>query len=415
MDLEYVASGCGYLRMVSSDFLNDPQAIKNLNDMFIELSSKNDNSMSLLFNAHTERTFGKRFERNHKDATRAFYSDSGGLQILTQGLDINEKMKNKVYNIQGAFSDYGMCFDEIPVQFDGNTTSRNASEGRWFDKENFESKARETGRNLNNQINAFKDIGSNCKPLFITQGNCLDTYVRWTELALEELDTGNEKYIGGVAMGAAALGPGPLEDIKRAFYYTQLPGLDHLNHLHLLGVGSAKRLIPALSMLLYGHYTPDIRISYDSTTHTSCPHLGNYYIDNRLTSYGRDISNPFYERMYNDIKRVCGDKFYLDLETFKVAINHGSKSYTELGRDPKDVVNAFQMHIMGCISNFTDQVYKIAQSEDEMMKLLRPRERKPIQALKTVRDKKDFENWESRYGKYITSKAFPDEKINTLF
>lgn len=414
MDFEYVASGCAYLRLNTGCFLETQSEIDSFNQVVKKLNDKDNNhTFSLLYNGHTEQSFGPRFNKNHVGHVRSIYSDSGGLQILTQGLSITDAMKNKVYDNQGKWSDYGMSFDEIPVQFDGETTSRNAVEGRWFDSDNFTQKAKETGKNLNDQINLFRDMKSGCKPLFITQGNCLQTYKDWTTIALDQLEGDNIEYIGGVAMGAAALGPGPLEDIKRAFYYTQLPGLDHLNHIHLLGVGSVKRLAPMLMMIRSGLYKKDTRVSYDSTSHTSGPHVGGYYTT-KMNGYNRDVTKPFYDIMYDDIKRVCGDNFYLDRETFKIAINNGINTYKEMGRDPIEVVNAFQMHIMASIDNFMSHVYRCYNSEEEILKLMKGRQKTAIQAIKYIRDANDFFEWENVHGRYIKSKSYPDQKINTL-
>ena len=44
--------------------------------------------------------------------------------------------------------------------------------------------------------------------------------LKWVEYVLDEIPKSNHQFIGGVAMGAAALGTGTLEDIERAFIFT---------------------------------------------------------------------------------------------------------------------------------------------------------------------------------------------------
>ena len=69
---------------------------------------------SMLYNGHTESSFGDRFTA-YKDHVHEIHADSGGLQIVTQGMTITDELKDKVYENQAEWADVGMCFDEIPV------------------------------------------------------------------------------------------------------------------------------------------------------------------------------------------------------------------------------------------------------------------------------------------------------------
>ena len=54
-------------------------------------------------------------------------------------------------------------------------------------------------------------------------------------------------------MGSAALGMGQLEDVKRAFYVTQMPYTRPF-HLHVLGVGALRRILPYICFSQSGLY-----------------------------------------------------------------------------------------------------------------------------------------------------------------
>jgi hypothetical protein len=113
----------------------------------------------------------------------------------------------------------------------------------------------------------------------ICQGGDLDTYLDWINTVLDVVPKEDHKNIAGVAMGGAALGTGPLEDIQRAFFASQVPIRDENGklHLHILGVGSLSRMVPYLIFLQNGLYG-DVHISYDSTTHTRAVETGVYYM-----------------------------------------------------------------------------------------------------------------------------------------
>ena len=66
-------------------------------------------------------------------------------------ISITDELKKEVYRNQAKWGDVGMCFDEIPVVLTGDRSDRNDVKGRFFDKENYEEKARQTGQNIKQQ------------------------------------------------------------------------------------------------------------------------------------------------------------------------------------------------------------------------------------------------------------------------
>ena len=80
------------------------------------------------------------------------------------------------------------------------------------------------------------------------QGNDVDTYLEWADIILKTVPKDQHHLLGGIAMGAAALGTGNLEDVQRAYIASEVPIRDEDGqmNLHILGVGSLRRMLPYL-------------------------------------------------------------------------------------------------------------------------------------------------------------------------
>ena len=282
MKLEYVASGTSFMRLANPSVSNNPALIKLINDIFHQFfDDQPGHTFSLLYNAWTESNFGERLS-DFKPSIHNLHADSGGLQMITlahnipKGTNMSE-LREEVYAEQARWADVGMCFDEIPVITTG-ISDRNDTSNRYFDRENRHKYAQQTADNVKRQIEVFKATNSKCKPFMICQGGDLETYLEWINTILETVPKDDHSHIGGVAMGGAALGTGPLEDIQKAFFASQVPIRDENGklHLHILGVGSVARMIPYLIFLQNGLYG-DVHVSYDSTTHTRGVETGLYY------------------------------------------------------------------------------------------------------------------------------------------
>ena len=299
---EYVASGLSHAAL-NKKYLSDEvdnnlygECITNINNMFKAIN-QDHHRVSLLFNAYIEKHYGVLFNKLfYKNTLNNIYSDSGGLQMITLGHTSTDELKNSVYDIQSNLSTVGMCFDEIPVTVNANEkTSTTNMSARIYDVNVFAQKAKETGINLKNQIEYFKNNPNNmCKPMIILQGNCFDTYQQWTDIVLNEIGHSNWKYIDGIALGGAALGQGVYEDLQRNFYCThvELPSEIKIKHYHLLGVGSLFRMLPMMALIRDKKI--DAHISYDSTTHTGGISRGNYFISDVPTNFPQYKDKYFY-------------------------------------------------------------------------------------------------------------------------
>ncbi len=410
---EYVASGCSYLRILFPEAYEDQECKLWINDVFQKMQDKGKHhSFSLLFNAWTEKGFGEKFKEHYTTIDKV-YADSGGLQILTQGKQITEKEKSQVYSVQSKSSHIGFSFDEIPVSFSGEKSSRLDLSNRWFDWTKFEDCAKLTGKNVAEQIKTFLDEKSECKPLFIAQGNCLETYQKWTELALKEIPKEHHKYIGGVAMGAAALGHGRLEDIQRAFYFTQLPIEAAHNHMHLLAVGSVFRLLPNLVFIHSGVYK-DIHISYDSTTHTSGCHMGRLYLNEKNFDFPRHFDKIVWNKVHKNIIDQGFDSG-LTLEEYHASMNMASKKYEEKYGSRIPLIKAYVATTCASIANFIDHVEKCYSSKKELLKLAEKQDSYIIlNSLYEVKNLDDWNHWEKEIGRFVKSHSVDSEKRVTL-
>lgn len=391
--LEYILSGTSYTRVHAA--MDRPDIVATANNLFGAVARETNHKFGLLYNAFTEPGFGKNLQRFDVDSIHA---DSGGLQIITQGLNATPAIKDKIYRNQATHADLGMCFDEIPIKTTGATSGRNDTTNRFFDPDNLEAMAKETGQNIRRQIEVFQEEKSSCKPILIAQGNCYDTYMKWTEYILGEIPPSMHQYIGGVAMGGAALGTGSLEDIERAFIFTQLPM--EKKHLHILGVGSSKRLLPYLMFIKNGMYD-GVSVSYDSTTHASGVELGNYYHNGSMLAFSRAF-NHVYEKMHAECVVLSGHDIPVK-EFFKI-LNTGKLKYLEEGGSDALFYAVRLSTIMGSVVNFCRYIDTLLESEKALNQFVASdKNLAPIKSLVDVKDLASYNQWKVAVGRYVKS------------
>lgn len=409
--LTYVASGTSYMRLLHEECRANGPLNAWLNEALLSMQKNPEHNFGLLYNAWVEPHFGEVLKDGYRKSLALIQADSGGLQIVTQGKTITEEIKQKVYANQGTHSDMAMSFDEIPLSFSGEKSSRLDLSNRWFDEEKFEHCAKETGRNIFEQIKSFQKMGSDSKPIFIIQGNCFETYMRWTELALSQIPKELHSAIGGCAMGAAALGHGTLEDIQRAFIFTELP-LENKSHMHLLAVGSVARLIPNMIFLQNGVYE-NLHLTYDSTTHTSGLHMGRIYHGRGSLEFPKYLDKVKWPKMFE----ATNARFPLDMtvEQYHEAINSKTIPYRERygTRDP--VIKAVLATILTSIDFFRDHVNECLASKKVLMKFADSvGNGAPFASLYEVKNKTDFDYWMNNVGRYVGSKPVSTSKRSSL-
>tara|TARA_R110000744_G_scaffold135750_13_gene245314 strand:+ start:59 stop:1333 length:1275 start_codon:yes stop_codon:yes gene_type:complete len=392
--LDYVVSGTSYMRFSNPSVAKDETNSQIINMLIDKLvTDVHSHKFSMLYNAHTESSFGERFTV-YKPHVNEIHADSGGLQIVTQGMVITDELKDKVYENQAKWADVGMCFDEIPVILTGGKSDRNDTKARFFDFENYEELARKTGRNVKRQLEIFDKAGSTCKPYIILQGNCIDTYLRWYELLMEEVPSEWHDRIGGVAMGAAALGTGPLEDVKRAFIASEIAKIwpQEIMHLHVLGVGSIRRMLPYLVFCQNGLYD-NVEISYDSTTHSRAVETGLYYMGKGTTKFNRKMSN-LYREMYNNVQETV--QLGVDLDEFHELMNTPSLKAKEKYGNLNTWIYVRTAFILMSIRNFMAHLESMMLDKDTLLKFTgKLKLDGQFRNLYNVTNREEYDAWEN--------------------
>lgn len=394
---DYVASAVGYMRMPS------PLSYENqkVHEILDKLNGAHSHKFSVLYNSFVEPGYGKALQ-HYKEID--VYADSGGLQVVTTGAQITPDIKRKVYANQAEYSDFAMSFDELPLSFRGGKSSRLDVTNRWFDLNKFESCARLSGQNIREQIEFFLDKKTKAKPFLIVQGNCKSSYDDWLNICIEEIGEENLKHLGGYAYSSASFGFGLLEEIKKNFYVTQAPV--HIPHYHILGVGSVSRLIATCSFVHSGLFH-DMRISYDSTTHTSGVHMGRAYINGENVEYPKTAS-PEWKLMHDEIQEIFG----VDID-FKEFYHGSSKSAKDYG-DKAHRVYLMWLRLGMSIWHFTKDVETVLTDFDALLEKAGNVQKGAFKALKEVKTNDDFEHWLNQFGRFIETRQIGRGGESTL-
>lgn len=413
---DYVASGLSFTRIIKGDLAEKPEIrylIRNILSETVNALDANEHTLSFLFNAHTETRFGEIIKDNYSDLIKRTYTDSGGLQVITQGLEITEEFKDKVYKTQGKWSDLGMSFDEIPVGIvSGGRSSRLDTSNRYFDSKNFKEKALESAKNLKRHIEVFDEMKTSTKPLLIAQGNNLATYVEWVDIIMNYLPTDYHDMIGGMAIGSAALGTSEMEDAKKTFFAVEILKNYAFKHIHYLGVGSVNRMLPPIIMNSTGLLPSDVVISYDSTTHTMGPHFGNYnaHFDN-IGVQGKPIEHHVYHRIYDDILTNLPNSFKLDRQDF---INTTRKNTSTVA----EIEHLYLYHlgwILSSIINMSKEVNDIKNDKSLIRKVTNKKTEAAYHTLYSIRDAQDFNGWARANSTTLRTNPVKANKLNSLF
>ena len=432
MKLEYVASGTSFMQLAK--LKEHPEAAAVVNNMFTDIfGDQPGHTFSILYNAWAESSYGEKLSVL-KPSIHNLHADSGGLQMVTlahklpKGTNMNA-LREEVYHNQAEWADVGMCFDEIPVVTTG-ASDRNDTSNRYFDRENRHKYAQQTADNVARQIEVFKENNSSCKPFMICQGGDLETYLEWIDTILKTVPEGDHHRIGGVAMGGAALGTGPLEDIQKAFFASQVPVRDENGklHLHVLGVGSITRMIPYLIFLQNGSYG-NVHMSYDSTTHSRGVETGMYYIrgdikngehipgSGRTMNFtraksadsvvvgepGESCPDLQYDILMDDINRVYN--LNMTKERFHECLNVPTVPYMEKYGELSTWYAARNALCCVSIKNFMDELEELINDKDKLLHLANKRYPGISgQQLFDVKDIDSFNAWMNRWGSIFKDK-----------
>lgn len=343
LNLEYVISACGMMGVFTNHVCDNyhEQHKNNLLQLMeclkesITKKAKNTNpTVATLFNAYTESAFTPRIHSLNNLGAAKLYADSGGLQIVTAGKPITPQIKQEIYKTQTA-ADYAMCFDEIALGSFSVTRTRNERSNvgnKIFKSSLHAQKGTETGKNIKEQIEAFKSLGAKTKVIPIIQGNNSDDMVLFYEQIAKELNNDDYEYISGMAIADTCMGNGELESIEMLRGAKRITMDCHDNvkkHLHILGVGSISRMRPILFLTKSGYLNTFEKISYDSSSHTSTFDYGLLKVNGTCRALG-SVRTPKAEAHFRNVyalfKKFLSDKVTED-EFVDIILGDGKRDW----------------------------------------------------------------------------------------
>lgn len=418
MKFEYVMSGVAHIRVTYTSVYNFPRVVESIRKANKAVQGLNNHGYSYLYNGYTEEIIGKNFKIHYDDVLENIYSDSGGLQAITRGHDIDSEMKQRVYNAQ-LHSDVAMSFDEIPLKIVGESRIGDLS-NRFFDPEYFVEAAKLSAKNLEEQIDFFNEKEAHTRPLLIVQGNDIDYFCKWTDIVLKNIPQEKWKYIAGISISGAAIGSGILETVERLYSLVEMPAPDEMKkHLHLLGVGSVDRLLPLGAFALGGLYPEDMTVSYDSTTHSSGVTMGRYLnAKGKQINYGRhdytiinNILDEIIERFPGYIDDIDRDMARVIMTTARNVIfdmypNHDIEYYYH---------NLYNLLSLLSVTNFTANVNQTLTSLKDYKKRCAHKKRTYLIPLSEVKNREDYNHWYRQVKPYIHSQRVEAiKKTNNL-
>lgn len=416
--LEYVFSAVdqGFYLKESPGVLEGTLAMTKIFKDDVRSHCKHYNpEISLLYNAYTEKKLIDKFKSLKNLETRAIYADSGGLQIVTRGKEITEKVKDQIY-LDQAYADYGMCFDVMPITKSNATKKQTRNErsnmgSRIFHPSLHKEAGRLTGVNVKKQIASYRKIGAKTKAIIIVQGNTFEEMVMYYEQIAKQLKDEDYDHIGGMAISGACIGRGELESIEilRAAHLISKKAHGNISkHFHLLGIGSIARMKSVIYLKRSGYLDSFDHISFDSTSHTSTMTYGLMKLNGGCKALGSHRGRKTEEQFSNIydlfkpyIKKHATKDEYLDLILGKIDPSkplgtaddwrHGSilkRSDSVLG---KLSVNAYTLYQVNNFLKCLDDLWDDEFAGD------------PTTALLRVKNDDDMQQWFGDYGRELSS------------
>lgn len=409
---EFVLSGTpGYFKLRSQfDDLFFATA-DHLRQNMEYLNSKVDPSIyvSGLFNGFTEVHFAKRSEslgipfKKIWGSPGRVYADSGGLQVVTLGKEVNDEMRKTIYANQSAHADLAFSFDEIPAKvIDGK---------RVYFPEVVDEYGTKAGQNLKEHINYFIDNNHSTKIIPIAQGHGEVDIDRYFTAMLAELEDHELDKLDCLATGNR----GTVYDVgERAFYLFNNQKIPEKlkRHYHLLGVTGFQRLLPVLMLAKNGLLKEVEHLSIDSTSITMSYVMGKGYNDYETFmktgkpsfAMGRDLNKSlkaWYQKIYDfwqgspTFSYTSFDDF-MEHSYYNETIKTGYQAYDQSGGDCAKAVkylNHEQYVILYNVYNFLDICYRFIDGQIPLEKFYKRKDLVYMSQLQEITTEEAFRDW----------------------
>lgn len=427
--LEYVVSGCGRMQLFHKDMLSDPAIFADYQPLVKEIpktvitelqeySNHSEPVLSMLFNAFTEKNFvkdpKKGFQLYNWLESNSVYADSGGLQIVTTGKSVTDEIKKQIYETQ-TVADFAMCFDVIPLT---NTSVRQTSNERSnvgnkiFEDHLFAESAEKTAQNIKTQINYFREKGAKTKVVIIVQGNTPQDMKFFFDVIASKLTEEDYEHVSGIAIADTCMGNGELESIKMLHAAHLISQDCHpavSSHIHFLGIGSLYRLRPIIYLIRSGFLKSFKRVSYDSTSHTSCFDMGLIKLNGTCRSYGThktQLAEEVFYNVYTHFKHVF-DKVvtYDDYTKIVFGLDEATPlKFTAIRQNASNLGK--NAHIAGMLIKEAHTYYQIQnfmkRAEDIWDENI-SYSPTPIDHLLNIRDEADILQWYNNFTEHVVS------------
>lgn len=431
LHLTLVYSAPAYLRAIRTGFANEnPDKQIQVTDIVTwgldrvrqkcrDLMEDQTLKASILFNAFTEAPHGDWLKEQNYYGFDQVYADSGGLQVVTRGQSLTEELKREIYETQKK-ADFGFCFDEIPLGLkegiDQETGKHRAlTDTKLFYPDGFLKCAEHTANNVLNQCRAFE--GTDTKAFYIVQGNTSDEMYRWFERGVDIVGPDYFKNIQGVAPADTCMGNGELESIDMLVGYHRMLkdfGVRYTKkHLHLLGVGSPSRLMPAVLLKKSGFLPPDVEISFDSSTQSMSYAMGNYLdSDGTRTNKIHDRVMRMFGRFYDDMEDLFVE--YSPAITKEWYLDYTAKRYLSISDTIKDCPPEYEIAVRGsitlmCIWQALGLYARL--KEDLACDEVRQTGLGYLTEVKTI---DDYRHWRHQFERFMSSKRIDRKTNNSL-
>lgn len=430
---DYVASACNMMGINTKHYYENKEKAKTFIDGFKACVARCNNellkrgldnhSISILFNAFTEKETVGLYGRADNFGAKYLYGDSGGLQIVTAGRQITSELKTEVYNTQTA-CDFGMCFDIIPLEtlsLVRSKTERSNPKNKLFIASKHKESGRLTGKNVREQCEVFAKKNAKTKAIIIVQGNNYDDMLLYFDEIFKEIPKELYPQIGGIATADTCMGTGQLETIemlRAAHIISENYPEEFSKQLHLLGVGAHTRIEP-LAFLQEKYLKKFQTLSYDSSSHTSAVLWGKFTekrktIKHGLTrSHGWDSTFSTVFDFFDGMHRVSKEEFLL--LPYPAGEENGKFSKTGIVNRAKNPdIDLFYSYSLLCPMFVLYQIYDFIIEFDLMMKDTTPSD-KPIAQLRNVENEVEMQYWFDNLAKYCQSERINStERTSTL-
>lgn len=435
--LEYVVSGCGRMQLFHKDMLGNPQTfptyqnlVKNIpHTVKTDLNGYSKHSepvLSMLFNAFTEKNFvkdpAKGFQLYNWLESDSVYADSGGLQMVTAGKSVTPEMKADIYKTQ-CVADYAMCFDVIPLTsyqtvkgiVNGVNKTRTSNErsnvgNKIFEDHLFAESAQKTAENIKTQIDYFRKHNAKTKVVIIVQGNTPQDMKFFFDTIASNLTEEDYNHVSGIAIADTCMGNGELESIKMLHAAHLISKDCHpavSSHIHFLGIGSLPRLRPIIFLIRSGLLKSYKRISYDSTSHTSCFDMGLIKLDGTCRSYGTK-KTMLAEEVFDNVYTYFKDTFdqvvtYEDYRKVVFGLDEaGDLKFTSVRNNAKELGGG--AHITGLLIKTAHTYYQIQNFMKRAEDIWGEQsDNSPIGHLLNVHDEHDILQWYKNFSSHVMS------------